>query len=276
MKKVALCLHGYFNNRADPNSGMNGYDYICETLLDRGDCDVDVFFHSWEPDKEKQLCDLYEPEGFVCEPQQDFLSVMQKEGVDESYFNERFNRAASKFAACKIPSTLSFLFSRKRSLGLCSKKKYDAVITARFDLGQRDRYQKRKHHVSTMDFDPSLDMQYLYSSMWDQLNAGFADQWFFSNWENMSKLSVAYDYALDAFKPGSDYEKVVTEGWFDSQEIDNMSSSDLRQFSNEMLKDPKDRATNLMKYPRWQCINNHLYYKWFIRQIGLYDKVRFV
>ncbi len=276
MKKVALCLHGYFNNRADPHSGMNGYGYICETVLDREDCDVDVFFHSWEPDKEKQLCELYQPKDFVCELQKDFLPVMEKEGVDESYFNHGFNRAASKFTACKIPSTLSFLFSRRRSLGLCSGGEYDVVITARFDLGQRDRYQKRKYHVSTMDFDPNLDMKYLYSSMWDQLNAGFADQWFFSSWENMSKLAMAYDYAFDAFKPGSDYEKAVTEGWFDSQPIDNMSSADQRQFSNEMLKDISERSVELMKYPLWQCINNHLYYKWFLREIGLYDKSRFV
>jgi len=276
MKRVALCLHGYFNNRADPHSGMNGYDYICETLFDRDGCDVDVFFHSWEPEREKQLCELYNPKKFVCQSQLDFSSIMREYGVNEAYFNEGFNRAASKFAACKLTSTLSFLYSRKKSLELCAEGDYDCVIAARFDLGQRDRYQKRKYHVSTMNFDPDLDMDFFYSAMWDQLNAGLADQWFYSSKENMLKVARAYDYVYWAFKPGSKFEKEVTEGWFHSQEMDNMSSTDVRQFSNEVLKSEAERATILMKYPRWQCINNHIYCKWFVREIGLYDKARFV
>lgn len=277
MKKVALCLHGYFNNRADPGSGMNGYEYLRETVLDREDCEVDVYFHSWEPDKEKLLVELYQPKCYVSEPQKDFSKVMLEEGIDESYFNEGFARENSKFSACKISSTLSFLYSRKRAIELCAGEHYDTVVVARFDLGQRDRFQKREYYVSTMNFDPALDMNFLYSSMWDQLNAGFADQWFYSNWSNISHLAAAYEYALGAFKRGSSYEECVTEGWFDSVEMDNLSSTDPRQFSNEMLKSIEQRSSEpLMRYPRWQCINNHLFYKWFIREIGLYEKSRFV
>lgn len=278
MKKVALCLSGFFNNRADSNSGLNGYEYICDTVLDREDCDVDVFIHSWEPAREKQLIDFYQPEKCIFEENKDFASIMKENGVDEDYFNEGFNRKASKFAACKIPSTLSFLYSRKRAIELAleSSEEYDIIITARFDLGQRDRYQNRKYHVSTMNFDPNLDMDFFYSAMWDQLNAGYADQWLYSGPENMKLVASIYDKAMEYFQKGSDYERAVTEGWPDSQEIDNMSSSDQRQFSNEMFKTPEERATNLMKYPRWQCINNHLLYKWFSIDTGLYERSKFV
>lgn len=269
-------MHGYFNNRADPNSGMNGYEYIRDTILSRTDCEVDVFIHSWEPEREAQLKELYNPLSIDAEKQIDFLGLMEKFGVKPEYFNENFDRNRSKFSACKIENTLSFLYSRKHSIELIRDKKYDSVIVARFDLGQRDKYQKRKYHVSTMDFDPNLDMKFLYSSMWDQLNAGYADQWFFSSQENMLVLKQAYDFAFVSFQPGSDYEQCVTEGWFDSRPIDNLSSADPNQFTNEMLKSESERAIVLMKYPRWQCINNHLFYKWFIREMDLYNNSRFV
>lgn len=274
-KKVALCLHGYFNNRADPHSGANGYLYIKNNLLKLDACNVDVFIHSWEKKREKQLKKVYNPKDCIFEEQIDFSKLMIESGISNEYYNAEFDRNGSIFSACKIESTLSFLYSRKKSIELVPSG-YDCVITARFDLGQRDKDQQRKYHVSTMNFFPDADMNYFYSAMWDQMNAGYADQWFYSSLENMKKVASVYDLCYKAFLPKSEYEKCVTGGWFDSQEMDNLSVTDPRQFSNEMFKDEKDRAKNLMKYPLWQCINNHLYYKWALRELGLYEKSRFV
>lgn len=273
--KVALLLSGFFNNRADPQSGMNGFDYICETVLDY--YDTDVFIHSWEPDREQQLVELYAPEAIVCEVNKDFNEIAQEGGIDEAYFNEGFDRARSKFAACKVSSTLSFLYGRKAVFELMknSGNEYDCVIFARFDLGQRDKNQRRKYHVSTMRFNPLFPMDLVYSAMWDQLNAGYADQWFYTGPENAEVLATAYDKAFEYLQPGSAYEKELTTGWRDSKSMDNMSSVDPGQFTNEALK-VSGKATDLMKYPRWQAINNHLLYKWFFIDTGLYGKSAFV
>ena len=102
--------------------------------------------------------------------------------------------------------------------------------------------------------------------MWVQTNAGYADQWFYSNQENMIKFVGFYDKSLDYFKPKSEYEKAITNGWFDSNAKN--------EFSNEILKSVK--SENLLKYPRWQMINNHIMHKWFMKDVGIYDKSKFV
>lgn len=280
--RLALALHGYFNNREDPESGENGARYICDILLNK--YNVDVFLHSWEKDKSPFLLSFYQPIDYLFEDQIDFQKVMQENGISQEYFDENFLREYSPYAACKISSTLSFLYSRKKALELvylyeeAHEFQYDIVITARFDLGQRDKFGKWKYYVSQMNFDPELDMQFTYSAMWDQLNAGYADQWFFSNSNNMRLLSMAYDAALnDYFKAGSKYEKAVTTGWPDSKVYDG-GFYDPGQFSNEKLKPFRDirNLVSEMKYPKWQCINNHILYKWHMIAYDLYEKSKFV
>ncbi len=276
--RIALCLHGYYNNSTDLESGDNGFKYIKETLLDK--YNVDVFIHSWEKDKEVYLKELYNPIYSTFENQIDFTEIMKENEISQEYFDEGFPRDHSPYAQCKISSTLSFLYSRQAALRLAflfeEKKKfeYDVVITARFDLGQRDKFGKWRFYVSQMNFDPKLDMNFVYSAMWDQLNAGYADQWFFSNSKNMKILSKAYDEALKSFLPGSLYEHAITQDWPDSV-IYDMSFTHPNQFTNEIFKQYKS-ILPLMKYPKWQCVNNHIFYKWFFIASKLYDKSRFV
>jgi len=276
--KIALCLHGYYNNREDSESGDNGFKYISEKFLTK--YDTDVFVHSWEPHLENYIKILYTPIYSTFEKQINFEDEMKENKISQEYFDQNFNRNNSPYAACKISSTLSFLNSRKKSLNLAflheekKKFKYDAIIVARFDLGQRDKFGKWKYYVSQVNFDPSFEMDYVYSAMWDQLNAGYADQWFYSSSDNMKVLSKAYDDALLDFQPGSRYEYAVTEGWPDSVQYDG-GFYDPNQFTNEKLKSWKLEIP-LMKYPLWQCVNNHIYYKWFFINNNLYNKSRFV
>lgn len=276
--RIALALHGYFNNGVDPESGDNGFKYIQEILLNK--YNVDVFIHSWEPGLEPYLTSLYNPIYSTFESQIDFSTVMKENGILQEYFDYGFAREHSPYANCSIKSTLSFLYSRKAALNLVDlyekkkKLKYDVVITARFDLGQRDKFGKWKYYVSQMNFDPSFDMGSVYSAMFDQLNAGYADQWFYSNPDNMAILATAYDKALNYFQIGSAYEEVVTQGWPDSVQYDG-GFYDPNQFTNEKLKNVKS-SLPLMKYPKWQCVNNHILYKWFFIDTGLYNKSRFV
>lgn len=278
--KIAICLHGYYNNRTDPQSGDKGFEYIKKNIFSKGN--VDVFLHNWQPELGLKLKEQYRPKGCCIESQIDFEKVIEDSDIEEAYFNENFQRNKTIFAQCRIARTLSFLYSRKKSIELKKEYekeqgiKYQSVITARFDLGQRDGDAKRKYLVSKINFDPHQDMSCLYSAMWDQLNAGYADQWFYSNSENTDLLATAYDKCFEYFCPGSKYEQKLTQGWPDSCMIDNLNRNDPRQFTNEVLKKVDQKSKDLMKYPKWQCINNHILYKWFCFDVGLYQKSRFV
>lgn len=270
MKRVALCLYGYFNNREDSGAGMKGYRYIKDNILKYEN--VDIFIHSWDVENEGIIRELYNPKKAEFERQIDFKSVAAGYGVSQEQIDKGFNRNATIFSQCTVQASLSFYFSRANSILLkkdyeVEHGKYDIVIAARFDLGHRSKMH-RGYNVSEMNFNPNNDMKYLYSAMWQQLNAGYADQWFYSNSDNMNVFLGMYNHALHDFKVGSDYNKALNLGWFDSNAVD--------EFSNERLKPENERTTNLMKYPTWQIINNHLYHKWFLNRVDLYEMSKFV
>lgn len=276
--KIAICLYGYFNNSRQPDSGMNGSRYIKKSILEKSKGhQVDIFIHSWEKKNENLYQKLFNPKEMVFEDQIDFRKVMEKNFISNEYFDfvDGFDRKSSPFAACKIESTLSFLYSRAASLEIMrSFGSYDVVLTSRFDLGQIDSGSDRRYKVSLIDFQPELDMNWIYSAMWDQLNQGYADQWFYSNQDNMLKLVDLYHNACEIyFKPGSEYERVLTTGFPDSKNhIQSFTAPE--QFSNEMLA--KEKTKDLMKFSRWQCINNHILHKWHFIQCGLYEKSKFL
>jgi hypothetical protein len=111
--------------------------------------------------------------------------------------------------------------------------------------------------------------------MWDQLNAGMADQWFYSNSENMDKFISMFDKLSAYLTKGSDYEMNVTNGWFDSNFFDAYNPYDERQFTNETLKQ-EGKSKDLMRYPVWECVNNHIMHKWFLKDVGLYENCKYL
>lgn len=108
---------------------------------------------------------------------------------------------------------LSFLYSRKAAVQLKRKYeeekgfKYDCVILARFDLGQRGKEHPQKYYATNFNFNPNLNMEYVYSAYWDQLNHGYADHWFFSNSLNMDTVSLMFDRVKDYYQSDSEYVK---------------------------------------------------------------------
>lgn len=270
--RIALCLYGYFNNREDENAGMKGYEYIKNTILKHGN--VDVFVHSWDLKNRDLILDLYNPKHEEFEFQTNFVPVLKKNyGVDQELIDQGFDRNSTIYHQCTLQSSFSFFTSRSNSILLKmeveqeEKFTYDVAIVARYDLGHRSRMHMG-YNVSEMNFDPNADMNYIYSAMWQQLNAGYADQWFYSSSENINILRHFGTYGVVDFKVGSDYNKALNNGWFDS----NTSN----EFSNERMKPVEQRSKNLMKYPTWQMINNHLYHKWFFQKVGLYEVSKFV
>ena len=219
--KIALCFHGNYGNRDDSLAGDRGYLYLKDIIFDK--YSSDVFIHSWQLDKKDDILKKYSPKNFVFEKQINFLPFFERVGITDRYFNRGFDRKNTIFKNCTIHNTASFLYSRKKSIELSlAKGNYDVIITCRFDIGQRGGKL-----VRYLRFDTNDDMDYVYSAMWNQLNAGYADMWFYSNSKNMAILAQAYDKMYKHFLPNSEYERALTTGWYDS---------DSEQFTNERFK----------------------------------------
>jgi secreted Zn-dependent insulinase-like peptidase len=144
--------------------------------------------------------------------------------------------------------------------------KYDCVVMCRFDLGQRGKQYPQKHYATNFNFSENLDMNFVYSVYWDQLNHGFADHWFYSSSENMDIVSCLHDNLLSYYSPNSEYVQKVTKGWPDSNQHN--------EFSNEFYNTTKE--IDLKTWPLNACIDNHKLYKWYFIDTGIYEKCKFV
>jgi hypothetical protein len=270
--RLALCLHGKYNNRFSDSSGDDGSRYIKEVILEKyPNIDIDVFIHSWDSDLVKNITHNYKKllKKSYFEPQVDFNKIILESGIDDKLFNPPNQQ---KFRTCA--NSLSFFYSRKRviELKLMHEKKhnfkYDIVVVSRFDLGQIDKYNgSHPYKVSEINFNPKFDMSYIYSAMWDQLNCGYADQWFYSSSENIDKIAGIYGKSLEYFLPNSDYIKALSF-WPESNFND--------EFSNEVFKSSDNKTEILYQYSIINAINNHAMYKWFFIDLDIHKISRFV
>jgi len=282
--KIALCLSGYFDSLKDSSSrGMDGFEYIKKHILSHGseDCEIDVFFHNWEPHLEEKLVDLYKPRKHIIEPQIDFVPIAQehevsREDIDPYNFLGNWTMTSTSGTGYVGPERLlSQYYSLSQSLVLKREYekeqgfKYDCVIKARFDLGRINRAtsgpgKQNPFPCQCINFDPTLDMNYLYQADWDLFNEGPADMWFYSNSKNMDIFCSLYEKVLlDYLQLRSEYRETVTSGWPESK------MNDFR--SNEKTKPPEERSKNLHKYPYYLAVNGILLMKWFLIKNELWD-----
>jgi hypothetical protein len=253
--KIALCMSGYLDG------GLDSFNYIKKELLDKND--VDIFIHTWDKKNESNIKNMYG----------DWIKDIQ---VQEQYdFKKEIELLEGDWsnAPTKKLNVLSSAYGRKQSIlikseyELLNNFEYDWVIYCRFDLGIRDKHAKPKYRCCEIKFDSKFDNQYMYSKYWMQLNQGFGDMWFYSNSENMNIFATYYDRIFDYMKLDSNYIKESTTSWPDSN-IDE-------EFSNEIFR--KNKSDKNTKFPlNWTLGNNHMMYKWFLIETGIYpNKLRF-
>lgn len=269
--KIGLCLYGRFNNRYSNTSGVEGAEYIFSQIIEKyeKDYDIDVFIFSNDLENRDIILGTYKNyiKQSVFEPALNFSNILATNSIDTSMF-----KAIEGFRTAE--NTLSFMYSRKQSLELMKhyelkqEQKYLAAICCRFDLAQIDKHNgKQPFLVSHINFSPDYNLDYLYSASWNQLNCGYADQWFFSKPEILYKLSYMYEYVLDNLKENSNYLREIEVGVFDSDSSD--------EFSNQMLLQDDVKSKKLVRVPRKLGINNHLLHKYFFRDLGLYEISKF-
>jgi hypothetical protein len=268
--KVAVCLHGYFGtfSTGDFTTTSKGLEHIRQTILCH-DAQVDFYVHCWQPDFENTIEHLYSPTKMIVENQIDFDKICKQNNIHQKYFDEHFPRDKTMYKNATVSRILSFLYSRCESIKLALQNEYDWILTTRFDISTRGGQE-----VNQIRFLINEDANFLYTTKWNQTNIGYGDMWFYGSPSIMKNYSNIYECALTDFKPMSNYEKIATTAWPDSNFFNVYDHSDVRQFTNEISK--KEKSHNLMKFPKWRITDSHLYHKWFCMQNNLYEKTRWV
>ena len=198
--KIALCLHGLFDSITDSTSkGLDGYNYIKKHILEYND--VDVFIHSWEPNKKSEIIELYKPKDSIFEPQINFKEITDSRGL---YKLKHTPRPPER--------VLSHLNSVTKSITLAVKDetKYDIIIKSRFDLGRinRDTSGPNKHNpypVQCINFKKDIDKDKLYMANWNHLHMGPADMWFYGSEFVMNNFKTLYTDLLNQYYIGSEF-----------------------------------------------------------------------
>jgi hypothetical protein len=252
--KIALCLFGYTNSKETNTTYCaltNNFKHLFEQVMVHN---PDVFIHSWEYEKDKQLIDIFEPKYYTFEKQKKFTKSLNK--IDWNRFSKSYQKPFNSFSALysvKQSNDLKIIFEKENNF------KYDCVISSRFDVGY---HNSGKNKTSFINFDKNNNMNCVYTAFWDQLNAGPSNHWIYSNSKNMDLICNMYDYLVEYLNPNSEYIKEMTSGMFDTNEDD--------WFSNEFLKNIKTKKYH--KYTEDYCLNNHTLLKWHLYKNNLWNK----
>jgi len=269
MKNIALCLHGYFTNK--DNDDLMLTNYIYDNIIKKivGENRIYIFIHSFDIENKSKILEKYPSvTNYTIEPQIDFTKELDEENKEFVHAFLKENPSESWF------STLSFLYSRKQSILLSteySNINYHHIITCRFDTGIRCKTIEytgtNPCHIN--NYDPNIDNEHLYSKFWTQINAGYADYWFFSSPMNMLIVANMYDYVLNnIFKLNSEYIQTLTTNWPYSNKYNDLS--------NEILSNTMNNIEQNTTYKFVNSSNNHLLYKFYFIKIGLFLKTKYI
>ena len=259
--KIALCIGNLASKgRQGSDAYKIGHQHIKSNLIDKFK-NIDIFLHSYEIELENELIDLYKP--------------IKNKFENKPDFNDKYKNLDTKYCNAGNPQTLTYpnLFSMAYSRYCVGKLKseyelengfvYDWVIFVRYDISSAP-------HIEGITFDENLNNSFIYSSMFNQLNAGPQDQWFYSNSKNMDIIFSLYDNLEEYFKTDSDFVLSANNDWIDSNINDRLSC--------ELLL-PKDKKNNIgEKIPLGYISNGHLIYKWhlYINNLWNLENLKFI
>ena len=278
--KIALCISGYFTNINNDN--LLNSNYIYDNIINKinyNENSLDIFIHSFDINSKKNILNKYpNTKDFIIEEQINFINKLTN--LNHEYYNKLIKINYKHNTSYDLQNTLSMLYSRCKVIKMAIKYssnnnfKYDAIIRVRFDIGIRMKHSHNGFKPDNFIFNcNSYDYNYIYSSYWNQLNAGYVDHWEFSNSDNMNRFSNIYNYVINKmFILNSDYLYSLENNWIDSNENNYMSNEILNNdISNEIFNNIKK-----YKYKLLDSINNRVIQKYFMLKNGLYQKSRFI
>ena len=61
------------------------------------------------------------------------------------------------------------------------------------------------------------------------------------------------------------------------EEVGELARIMARKYGEQSFKNKEEeKQKELMEYPIWECVNNHIMHKWFLKDVGLYENSKYL
>ena len=132
MSRIALCFNGLAGGKNDKGYQVDwqvAVPYFEKNIINYGDNEVDVFFHTWSAEAEEDLVKLYNPKRYTVQKQIDFDLIEQGyEKKVHSHVPRHLHSIMSRWHSNREVLWLKEEYEAQNDF------KYDYVMTTRFDV----------------------------------------------------------------------------------------------------------------------------------------------
>lgn len=306
--KLVIAISGQIcrENSANLMNFWRGFINIQNSLYNVDD--LKVIAHSWNPEHDSLIKNVYAVDKLFSEKQQNFFIEYVNNIQSLDTFEKGLNRANSKWKRVSYQSLLGNAKSRSRVMKLLNNDEFEGfkqVLATRWDQGcsgSRD--------VNIINYDQSLNSDYFYLSYFNEIDEGYADMWFLASLEDAKKFKNYDEYVLESLSGKNNYiENFTKNGWplslprkkekfrqekFFLKVINGLEKVKLPFFNKKLNKYKIKLLTKIempiqtgenyskldiksdVKFPVYQALNNHAILKSFILDKGLRKKTRFL
>ena len=198
-----------------------------------------IYGHSWSTEYLPLVEMVYGPGTYKCEAQPELKHLIS----DPDYFERGFNRSKSTWKNVSIQSVLGNMLGRVSVIDMLGSniKKEEICILTRWDIGCSG-----SQDVHTINFDDALDMGYIYSPYFREIDEGYADMWFYSNVSNIKLFKDSFGYAVQSLNGENDYLNCFTQSWPSSVKS-SFFSDIIRRFSYNKLLDRRFSSVRISR-----------------------------
>ena len=286
--KVLLLLSGYTCKRIPWGLGDNGtprkeimsdfFDgakYLKNILKNH---EYKTICGLWDDIGIEDVKETYNPEICISSSQEKFQKQLKP--IIGDYESRRIKKRNAWLKKKNIKNNLvssasrvaSQLYSRqivlKEAIKFINKTSFDPdiIILTRYDISCRGGAYIRNPARITSSICQFLNSENNYPKvvlpLFNQLNAGMPDMWFYLNYNALHNMQFIYDeYIKIITAKDSEYKRLLTKGWPLSEYFDLADTNDSRQFSNILVTNKK--SDKLMKYHDWELPNIHAFLKYY-------------
>tara|TARA_B100000212_G_scaffold230753_1_gene175394 strand:+ start:6301 stop:7344 length:1044 start_codon:yes stop_codon:yes gene_type:complete len=299
--RILLLLSGYtckrvpwgFGDKGTPEKNnmsdfFDGSNYLKKLLINH---EVKTICGLWNDIGLEEVNTIYNPEICISSSQEELQEKLKL--IFGDYESKRIKKRDAWLKKKNIKNNLvsssfriaSQLYSRqiviKEAIEFINKTSYnpDIIILTRYDISCRGgAYIRNPVRISPSIYkflNSENSFPKVILPLFNQLNAGMPDMWFYLNTKALYKMRFIYDEYINVItSKDSKYKKLLTEGWPFSEYFDLLDTNDIRQFSNILVTNKKNYR--LMQYHDWELPNIHAFLKYFFLLNETDFKLKFI